>query len=137
MLCCSPPGSSVHGILQERTLECVALSFSRGSSRHRYKYLALTGGFLITRDTWEVDVWNSPALLVLGRRTFTELWIFTDCNLKGIEKYFSSLCHIANILPSFELIVFQSLSTGLETIHSISIILFYQKTNYYIYIICE
>ena len=27
----SPPGSSVHGILQARTLECVAISLSRGS----------------------------------------------------------------------------------------------------------
>ena len=27
---CSPPGSSVHGILQARTLEWVAISFSRG-----------------------------------------------------------------------------------------------------------
>ena len=32
---CSPPGSSVHGILQARILECVALSFSRGSSPPR------------------------------------------------------------------------------------------------------
>ena len=32
---CSPPGSSVHGILQARTLECVAISFSRGSSQAR------------------------------------------------------------------------------------------------------
>ena len=29
---CSQPGSSVCGILQARTLECVAISFSRGSS---------------------------------------------------------------------------------------------------------
>ena len=29
----SPPGSSVHGILQARILECVAIPFSRGSSR--------------------------------------------------------------------------------------------------------
>ena len=29
---CSPPGSSIHGILQERILEWVATSFSRGSS---------------------------------------------------------------------------------------------------------
>ena len=28
---CSPPGSSVHGILQARILEWVAISFSRGS----------------------------------------------------------------------------------------------------------
>ena len=29
---CSPPGSSVHGILQARILEWVAISFSKGSS---------------------------------------------------------------------------------------------------------
>ena len=32
---CSPPGSSVHGIFQERVLEWVAISFSRGSSQTR------------------------------------------------------------------------------------------------------
>ena len=30
---CSPSGSSVHGILQARILEWVAISFSRGSSQ--------------------------------------------------------------------------------------------------------
>ena len=32
---CSPPGSSVHGVLQARILEWVAMSSSRGSSRPR------------------------------------------------------------------------------------------------------
>ena len=32
---CSPPGSSVHGTLQARILEWIAISFSRGSSRPR------------------------------------------------------------------------------------------------------
>ena len=32
---CSPPGSSVHGILQAGILEWVAIPFSRGSSRPR------------------------------------------------------------------------------------------------------
>ena len=32
---CSPPGSSVHGILQARMLEWVAVPFSRGSSQPR------------------------------------------------------------------------------------------------------
>ena len=32
---CSPPGSSVNGILQARILEWVAVSFSRGSSQLR------------------------------------------------------------------------------------------------------
>ena len=32
---CSPPDSSVHGILQTRILEWGAISFSRGSTQHR------------------------------------------------------------------------------------------------------
>ena len=32
---CSPPGSSVHGILQARILEWVAIPFSRESSQSR------------------------------------------------------------------------------------------------------
>ena len=34
---CSPPGSSVHGILQARILEWVAIPFFRGSSNPRIK----------------------------------------------------------------------------------------------------
>ena len=34
---CSPPGSSMHGILLVRILEWVAISFSMKSSRHRYR----------------------------------------------------------------------------------------------------
>ena len=36
---CSPPGSSVHRILQARKLEWVAISFSRGSPRPRDRTL--------------------------------------------------------------------------------------------------
>ena len=45
---CSPPGSSVHGILQARILEWLAISFSRGSSQHRIKPAspALAGRFI-------------------------------------------------------------------------------------------
>ena len=44
---CSPPGSSVHWILQARILEWVAISFSSGSSRPRREPMspALAGGF--------------------------------------------------------------------------------------------
>ena len=34
---CSPPGSSVHGILQSRILEWVVMLSSRGSSQPRYR----------------------------------------------------------------------------------------------------
>ena len=36
---CSPPGSSVHGILQTRILEWVAISIFSGSSRPTYQIL--------------------------------------------------------------------------------------------------
>ena len=42
---CSPPGSSVHGILQAGILEWVAVSFSRRSSRPRDQ----------TRVSWQID----------------------------------------------------------------------------------
>ena len=42
----SPPGSSVHGILQARLLEWVAISFSRGSSWPRDQTTSLTSSAL-------------------------------------------------------------------------------------------
>ena len=45
---CSPPVSSVHGILQERILEWVAMSFSRGSSHPRDRNLNWGAGGLST-----------------------------------------------------------------------------------------
>ena len=45
---CSPPGSSVHGLLQARILEWVAMSYSRGSSQPGVKYTSLAGGFFTT-----------------------------------------------------------------------------------------
>ena len=55
---CSPPGSSVHGILQARILEWVAMPFSRGSSppgmkSHLFCSPALAGRFFTTRATWK------------------------------------------------------------------------------------
>ena len=56
---CSPPGSSVHGILQARILERGAMPSPRGSSQPRDEtqflmLLALAGGFFTTGTTWEV-----------------------------------------------------------------------------------
>ena len=49
---CSPPGSSVHGILQVRILEWVAIPFSRGSSQPRdWTHISwITGRFF---TVWE------------------------------------------------------------------------------------
>ena len=48
---CTPPGSSVHGILQARKLEWVAMSFPEhlpdaGVERASFNVSALSGGFL-------------------------------------------------------------------------------------------
>ena len=49
---CSPPGSSVHGILQARILEWVAISSSRGSSQSRDEthISCIGGGFFTTKQ---------------------------------------------------------------------------------------
>ena len=49
----NPPGSSAHGILQERILEQVAISFSRGSSRSRdWTYVSCIAGGFFTIKPW-------------------------------------------------------------------------------------
>ena len=55
---CSPPGSSVHWILQARVLEWVAVPSSRGSSQPGIELAfpvspTLAGGFFTTSATWE------------------------------------------------------------------------------------
>ena len=55
---CSLPGSSVHGILQARILEWVAMPSSRGSSQPRIEPKsiispALAGRFFTSSTTWE------------------------------------------------------------------------------------
>ena len=54
----SPRDSSLHGILQARILEWVAMPFSRGYSQHRYQThiscdSSLAGWFFITSATWQ------------------------------------------------------------------------------------
>ena len=52
---CSPPDSSVHGILRARILEWVAIPFSRGSSqpRDQTQVSHMAGGFFTSRATRE------------------------------------------------------------------------------------
>ena len=55
---CSLAGSSVHGIFQERILECVAISFSRVSfqSRDQTQVSSIAGRFFNTSVSWEDHV---------------------------------------------------------------------------------
>ena len=67
---CSPPGSSVQGILQVRILEWVVMLSSRslpnpGIEPTSFLSPALPGRFFTTSDTWEAPslLWNSSRLL--------------------------------------------------------------------------
>ena len=55
---CSPPGPSVHGILQARILECVAVPFSRGFSwsRDQTQVSCFVGRFFTVWATGEAHV---------------------------------------------------------------------------------
>ena len=57
---CCPPGSSVHGILQARILEWVAIPFSRVSSqpRDQTQVSHIAGRFFTTWATKEAQIWG-------------------------------------------------------------------------------
>ena len=74
---CSSPGSSVHGILQARTLEWVVISFSKGSSQPRdqtlISYVPCIGSVFYTTSTpWEAQ-WNHSVLPLLCLPSFTHV----------------------------------------------------------------
>ena len=58
---CSPPGSSVLGILQARILEWVAMPSSRESSQPRDRTHHTADGFFTIWGTWEAcEYWKKP-----------------------------------------------------------------------------
>ena len=59
---CSLPGSSVHGILQARIVEWVAIPSSRGSS---HPGIEPAGGFFTTSATWEAQTNMTSRYFVL------------------------------------------------------------------------
>ena len=77
---CSPPGSSVHGIPQERILERVAISFSWGSSQPK-------------------DRMPNSCVSCIGRGFLTTVPLGKPIEWKGQVK--NSLCNIITVV--FEL----------------------------------
>ena len=77
---CSPPGSFLHGILQARILEWVAIPFSRGSSRSRdQSWISCIAGRFFT-------VWATrEALFPLKERNSATvcLWCHSSVTLSG------------------------------------------------------
>ena len=76
---CSPPGSSVHGILQARILEWVAISFSRGSSQTRRSNPCLLHwqtGLQFAVCKWEVQ---RGEVCLPFTPTIDHVYKFSDC----------------------------------------------------------
>ena len=64
---CSPPGSSVHGILQARILECVAMPFSRGSSLTRGQtHVSCFAGRFFTNEPSGKPFYDQYCVLKVG-----------------------------------------------------------------------
>ena len=86
---CSPPGSSVHGILQAGILEWVALPSpgdlpDPGIEPGSLTSPVLAGRFLTARGTWELE---PPSMLLKGESVLTQscpaLFHAMDCSLPG------------------------------------------------------
>ena len=71
---CSPPGSSVHGILQARTLEWVAVPFSRGPSqpRDQTQVSFIAGRFFTIWATRKLKQKWQPRILIHLRKANTK-----------------------------------------------------------------
>ena len=75
---CSPPGSSVHGILQTRVLEWVAISYpgdlpDPGIESVSLMSLALAGGSFTTSTPWEVNYMLTLKIVAEGWMSFSNL----------------------------------------------------------------
>ena len=81
---CSPPGSSVHGILQTRILGWIAIPFSRGSSQPRVQTQVpcTAGRFFTVWGTGEIYYTQYPVITCKKRDSYI-------CILKEISPEYS------------------------------------------------
>ena len=106
---CGLPGSSVHGILQARILEWVAIPFSRGSSRHRDQIWVscITGSFFTNLPSKEAQsTHESHSHSVMS----SSLWphrLYSPWNSPGQNTGLGSLFLLQGIFPT------QGLNPGL------------------------
>ena len=84
------PGSSIHGILQARILECIAIPFSRGTSQPRVWTLVscIAGWFFIIWATGK----TCKLLLLRSKKKFEALknnWLKEAFDLQNPERIFN------------------------------------------------
>ena len=90
---CSQPGSSVHGIIQARILELIAISFLQGNFPTQGTWVScIAGRFFTIWATGEAQIFKK-----FGQQTgtVTELWdwpAFSSQGEKKIRKVVLSFC---------------------------------------------
>ena len=97
---CNPQGSSVHGILQARILEWVAISSSRGSSqpRDRTQVSCIVGGFFAIWATREAQTSSGHLLSIITVDVFKDdLFLFIQTLW---SKYYNF--HLQNEEPEYQ-----------------------------------
>ena len=94
---CSPPGSSIHGILQARTLEWVAIPYSRGSSRPK-------DGTLVSCIAWRIfTMWTTreaPCLCYFPFFNLKQCW--SKYPYIRMLTYWSLYFYMDRMLPKME-----------------------------------
>ena len=90
---CSPPGSSVHGILQARILEWIGISFSRGSSQLRdlTQVSCIAGRCFI--------LWATIFILVF-KISIYELFRNTKIKITSHGNSYCICCSVAKLCPT-------------------------------------
>ena len=77
---CSPPSSYVHGILQARIVEWVAIPFSRGSFQPRDRtWVSLTAGRFFMVWATRIALYGANYFTVLYWFCHTSTWIHQGC----------------------------------------------------------
>ena len=80
---CNLPGSSVHGTLQARTLDWVAISYSKGSSDPGIELVslmspALAGEVFTTSTTWEAPLKHISLLKTSSTLFISDVFTFAS-----------------------------------------------------------
>ena len=139
---CSPPGSSVHGILQAGILEWVAISFSKGSSQPRDRtHISCIGkGVLYHWTTWEAQVTLyrlycscSQFSLWLYHLKCLVLSLFELCINGIVHSIFCCIWHVCTILYLEDLIMHFCLAVIclFLSLHSISLYKYTKESLFY------
>ena len=106
LLNCSLPGSSVHGIIRARILECVAISSSRESSQPRdwtcLSCVTYIGKWIIYHYAiWEALWLQKPAVKLAGTLNKGRVYAYCICSLKYIKLCIYACMHVWLFLTSW------------------------------------